>query len=85
LKGIPTHFRVAVILEHAGLFETRLDIETTIVGGRWGSKTFAYGADMVVDVGVLAKSLAVDPGLQERVQGFTGEVPDAFTRFFRRG
>jgi hypothetical protein len=83
--GIPPHFRIVVVLEHAGLFLTTLNVEGKVEGGRrwqWWRKHFHCDTERVrVDVGVLKSHLKGYPEARKHVQGVDGTVPGADTHF----
>jgi hypothetical protein len=84
-SGIPSHFRIVVILEHDGPFMTTLNVEGKVEGGwrwRWWRKDFHCDTERVrVDVGILKGHLKGNPEARKHTQDVDGSVPGADTHF----
>lgn len=90
-RGIPSHFQLAIVVEHSGTFVSDMDIKAELGGGLWPTFVQAKkgrngnALKRVIDV-VHWKCGEVrwEPGEQgwkKHMAGITGEVPDVIVEF----
>ena len=91
-RGIPSHFRLAVVLDHSGLpFVTELDVKAELGGGLWHTFIQAKkgrngtGLRTVIDVNTWkCGEVEWEPGeagWKKFMREMTGEVPGAVVEF----
>ncbi|GLB33610.1 hypothetical protein LshimejAT787_0104940 [Lyophyllum shimeji] len=90
-RGIPSHFQLAIVVEHSGLFASSLDVKAELGGGLWPTfiqaKKGRNGDPLrrVIDVEHWkCGEVRWEPGEQgwkKYVAGLTGEIPDVVVEF----